>query len=496
MKIFSFLITLLLLFSNQQVTAQKKEGLQLHPLNPHYFLYQNKPVVLIGSGEHYGSVINLDFNYKKYLETLGKDGLNLTRLFIGSYVEKQGDFGIQKNTLAPAEGRIILPWKRSDTKGFALGGDKFDLGKWDEAYFNRLKDFMSTAKQKGVIAEINLFSSYYQNGWNYSVFNTKNNVNQTDSIAADAANTLDNGNILNYQQQYVRKIVRELNQFDNFYFEVQNEPWASQTDTVLRNEYGDTADWRSTIQVASKKSTDWQRQVAQWIKEEESKLPNKHLISQNISNFHYPINNADTNISIFNFHYTLPEAVTENYYLNKVIGFNETGFAGRADKTYRRQAWRFMMAGGGLFNQLDYSFSVGFENGQDTGYTAPGGGSVAFRKQLSILKRFLEGLNFIQLKPDYSVIAGSPGAMTETLSNGRSEWIVYYEPMAITPGKITLKLPKGIYKAVWKDAATGEILQTSAIENVPIKVPGGSNDKVLVIESVKNSRNIKNMKTF
>ncbi|MEJ7683293.1 MAG: hypothetical protein WKG06_36630 [Segetibacter sp.] len=66
--------------------------------------------------------------------------------------------------------------------------------------------------------------------------------------------------------------------------------------------------------------------------EEESKLANKHLISQNISNFHYPITNPDPNISIFNFHYTLPEAATENYYLNS--GFNETGFAGPLQTTH------------------------------------------------------------------------------------------------------------------------------------------------------------------
>ena len=30
------------------------EPLQLHPENPHYFMYEGKAIVLIGSGEHYG----------------------------------------------------------------------------------------------------------------------------------------------------------------------------------------------------------------------------------------------------------------------------------------------------------------------------------------------------------------------------------------------------------------------------------------------------------
>src|SRR6266571_5043037 len=79
-----------------QPAAQKKTGkpIGLHPENPHYFLFRGKPTVLITSGEHYGAVLNLDFDYVTYLDTLKKDGLNLTRTFTGSYVEPLGTFRI------------------------------------------------------------------------------------------------------------------------------------------------------------------------------------------------------------------------------------------------------------------------------------------------------------------------------------------------------------------------------------------------------------------
>lgn len=488
--IISFSVTLLFCIFTISLFAQNNKPLKLHPQNPHYFLYNNKSTILVGSGEHYGSVINEDFNYKQYLETLSKDGLNLTRLFTGAYVEKQGDFGIQKNILAPAEGRILLPWQRSGTPGYALGGNKFDLGKWDDAYFSRLKDFVREAGKNNVIVEVSLFSSYYGGGWNYSALNPKNNINHTDSISSNLVNTLSNGNILAYQERYVRKIVKELNGFDNFYFEVQNEPWADQTDTVIiRNDYGVENDWRSTIQVVSKKSNEWQRQIARWLKEEESRLSNKHLISQNISNYHYPITNPDPNISIFNFHYTLPEAAWENYYLNRVMGFNETGFAGREDQTYRKQAWRFLMAGGGLFNQLDYSFSVGSENGQDTGYTAPGGGSPNLRRQFGVLKHFFDELNFVKLHPDHSIITSGPGAMTEALSDGKIKWIIYLERQSIKPYDIILKLSGSQYHAEWIDVVTGLTLTTSPVINGHLAVPAGANDMIAVISILKNKNN-------
>src|SRR6266571_2028030 len=74
-----------------------KAPLSLHPDNPHYFLFRGKPTVLITSGEHYGAVLNLDFDYIKYLETLGRDGLNLTRTFSGAYVEPPEAFNIASN---------------------------------------------------------------------------------------------------------------------------------------------------------------------------------------------------------------------------------------------------------------------------------------------------------------------------------------------------------------------------------------------------------------
>src|SRR5436309_4627655 len=99
--------------------AENGKRLQLHPSNPHCFLFLGKPTVLITSGEHYGAVLNLDFNYVEYLDTLKADHLNLTRAFTGAYVEPLGAFNIAQNTLAPVAGRFICPWARSEIPGYA-----------------------------------------------------------------------------------------------------------------------------------------------------------------------------------------------------------------------------------------------------------------------------------------------------------------------------------------------------------------------------------------
>jgi hypothetical protein len=71
--------------------------------------------------------------------------MNLTRVFSGAYWA----FNMTRNTLAPIEGRLVAPWERTDTPGNANGGNKFDLDTWDPAYFERLRDLMEYAQEKG-----------------------------------------------------------------------------------------------------------------------------------------------------------------------------------------------------------------------------------------------------------------------------------------------------------------------------------------------------------
>src|SRR3954464_13700589 len=117
MKYFFGFIIAGLFITNELFAAS--QPLALHPDNPHYFLFHGEPTVLVTSGEHYGAVLNLDFDYLTYLNTLRKDGLNLTRTFTGAYVEPMGAFNIAQNSLAPKGERFICPWARSSTPGYA-----------------------------------------------------------------------------------------------------------------------------------------------------------------------------------------------------------------------------------------------------------------------------------------------------------------------------------------------------------------------------------------
>jgi Family of unknown function (DUF6298) len=430
------------------------QPLSLHPQNPHIFFFKGKPTLIIGSGEHYGAVMNLDFDYKKYLKTLNQDGLNITRLFTGPYREDAAAFGIERNTMAPPESSYLCAWSRTD-------GRKYDLSQWNVQYFSRLKDFMQEADKQGVLVEICLFTSFYGAMWKMSPFHPSNNVNNTEDVPYKTVQGISTPTYKRFQEAYVRKMVQELKDFDNFYFEIQNEPWSDGSDTVfIRNEYYQPDElkqagnhWRCQYERNGQASLAWQKWIASVIKDAEKGLPKKHLISQNVANFEQPVSIKDPTINLFTFHYSSPQAVSMNYYLNRPIGFNETGFAGRKDETYRRQAWRFILSGGALFNHLDYSFSVGKEDGTDISNNAPGGGSPAFRKQMGVLKNFMESLDLVNFKPDNQIVAGA-NAFSLAQSNRINQFVIYFE--SLEGFTATLALPKGRFKASWINPTTGE----------------------------------------
>ena len=438
------------------------QPIRLHPDNPHYFEFRGKPTVLITSGEHYGAVLNLDFDYVRYLDTLQADGLNNTRTFAGNYREVPGSFNIEGNTLAPQPTRFIAPWPRSEQPGAVDGLNKFDLSRWNEAFFSRLKDFVNQASRRGIVVEMNLFCPFYEDVlWDWSPMNARNNVNGIGAVGRLDVYTLKDAGLTRLQEDLVRKIVSELRDFDNLYYEIANEPY-----------FGGI-------------TLEWQAHIAKVIHEADG--GRRHLISQNIANGSTKVAEPDPQVSIFNFHYSRPpESVGMNYALNKAIGNNETGFDGNADATYRIQGWDFILAGGALYNNLDYSFTAEREDGTFTyPSTQPGGGSPALRKQLGILKRFMDSFRFARMSPANGVIVSATpqGTTARVLAEGGRQYAVYLHrgrPVkdakpayqvddAPRESTIVLEIPKGRYKAEWINTRTGAVSAQEQFDH-----PGGN----------------------
>ena len=91
------------------VSRPRREADRAHPENPRYFLFEGKPTFLITSGEHYGAVLNLDFDFVPYLDELHSRGFNLTRTFSGTYREVPGSFKIAAQHPGPGARAVRRP---------------------------------------------------------------------------------------------------------------------------------------------------------------------------------------------------------------------------------------------------------------------------------------------------------------------------------------------------------------------------------------------------
>lgn len=427
-------------FAMATTDRSNKEPIRLHEDNPRYLFWRGKPTVLVTSGEHYGAVMNAAFDYIAYLDELQSVGLNLTRIFSGVYCEADGDFDIENNTLAPGRGDLLCPFARSDTPGYANGGNKFDLSKSDDAYFERLKDFVTQAGKRGIVVEYTFFCPYYYpSQWALSPFNPKNNINDID-VGGEMTKAFDpfghavivHPKLLSVQQALVRKVVMELNDADNLYYEICNEA------------YG----------VDNK----WQRIIAQTIIDAEENLPCKHLIAQNIRSIFTAVHPA---VAIYNFHPgAVNTSVRGNYGLEKLSGLDETSPTGKPRGTaqtafdYRRWGWTHLLDGGAIYNNLDYSFTVEDPKGRKSwGQDAK---IAKVRKQLRILKEFVEGVDFAHMKPDatHPIISSNVGAV-HVLSKHGKEYAIYL--YGGTQAELTFDLPAGRYRAEWVNTLSGNV---------------------------------------
>lgn len=420
-----------------------------------YFEIDGKATLLVGSSEHYGALINAEFDFIRYLDEIRACGLNYVRIFSGSYRETTGSFGISENTLAPLDVGFIAPWAKAEN-------GRYDLTKWNEAWVLRLRSFVSEADKRGIVVELTLFCPFYDDRmWAVSPMNPANHINGAGN--KDTCFRADS-DLLPYQKSLARKCAEELKDSRNVFFEIINEPYQAKVDEA------------------------WQRAIIDELVRTESGFPNKHRIAVNVANGNGEIKDPHPAVSVFQFHYAKPEAALRNLKPGRVIGDDETGFAGKGDFVYRREAWEYLLAGGGLFNHLDYSFTEDHEDGTSD-WKAPGGGGRAIRKQLGFLRVTLQDLPLEQCSPLPELLAGEapPDCRVSVFGNPDRCWLIYLAGKA--PGMLKLNLIKGDWNGTWLDPGNPESVQTLDFRHGggvrEFKVPIFNEDRVLKLKRVQ-----------
>jgi len=218
------------------VSATALGLLQVSSVNPRYFTDGTGRAVYL-TGSHYWTNVQDAgltspppvFNWTNYLNYLVQHHHNFTRMWAWENVKWQTD------TKLPYY-YDPLPFARVGPDTAPDGLPKYDLTQFNQAYFDRLRQRVIDAGQRGIYVQIMLFDGWsiedkgegLGNPWNGHPMNRAWNVNGIDGDPNNTGfglltQTLQIPAITAIQEAYVRKVIDAVNDQNNVLYEISNE---------------------------------------------------------------------------------------------------------------------------------------------------------------------------------------------------------------------------------------------------------------------------------
>lgn len=193
-------------------------------------------------------------DYDAYLDFLAAHGHNFIRLWRWEQFRSQAAGGAFHLNMTPQ------PWPRTGPGTAKDGGPKFDLSRFDPAYFRRLRERVTRAGERGMYVAVMLFE-----GWALHLSPAPDNVEGHPCHAANNVNGVGITSIVDYQvlpldpgvralqEAYIRQVVDTVHDLPNVLYEVANESsgggavdqeMAALLGVPLDTEWGDSTGWQ------------------------------------------------------------------------------------------------------------------------------------------------------------------------------------------------------------------------------------------------------------
>jgi hypothetical protein len=250
--------------------------LRVSSQNPRYFSDSNGKIVYL-TGAHTWSNLQDNglsnppaiFDYQKFLDFLVSHNHNFFRLWTWEQAKWTTET-TEPYWFTPS------PYQRVGKEKAPDGKPKFDLTKFEQSYFDRLRQRVIEAKERDIYVSVMLFNGWSledkkvgvspikmtpENPWRGHPYHKNNNIN---GINGDPDNdgkgveihTLKIPEITKLQEAYVRKVIDTVNDLDNVLYEISNES------PLL--------------------SHDWQYYIINLIKDYEAQKPKQHPVGMTV----------------------------------------------------------------------------------------------------------------------------------------------------------------------------------------------------------------------
>ena len=215
--------------------------MRVHPSNSNYVEFNGQITPLVGASilsyQQWANSNSTIGNYSSWFTTSQSAGMNVFRIA----------HRLRHNTNQSASDGIY-PYARSATAGNADGLNKWNLDSWNATYWTRLRALVADAAAKGIVVEIGLVSEVNNaTNWSFHVYEETNNLNGVGSgVTWDDLPTGRNSGINSRILALVDKTAAELNEYDNWYWEISNEPWAER-DAATDPQSQETVNWHNSV---------------------------------------------------------------------------------------------------------------------------------------------------------------------------------------------------------------------------------------------------------
>jgi hypothetical protein len=229
--------------------------LRVDPNNPRYFTDgSGKAILLTGSHtwsnfqDNGGSNPPPIFDYSAYLDFLQANNHNFFRLWTWEQ---------SRWTLETADDNYwfypMTPFKRTGPGNALDGLPRFDLTQFNQDYFDRMRQRIIQAGNRGIYVSIMLFNGWsvskfkspgLNNPWKGHPFNSKNNINGINGDpngddSGEETQDLSIPAVTAIQEAYVRKVIDTVNDLDNVLYEISNESASSPENIAWQNHFID-----------------------------------------------------------------------------------------------------------------------------------------------------------------------------------------------------------------------------------------------------------------
>jgi hypothetical protein len=197
------------------------------------------------------------FDYGAYLDFLAERGHNFIRLWRWEHFRSQAAGGDYHLCMTPQ------PWPRTGPGAATDGQPRFDLDRFDPAYFARLRDRVVAAAQRGIYVAVMLFD-----GFGLHLSPAPDHLEGHPFFAANNVNGVGIGSIADYQvlpldprvqarqQAYLHRVVATVGDLPNLLWEVANESagggaadpaFAALLGLAGVPEWGDSTAWQAWV---------------------------------------------------------------------------------------------------------------------------------------------------------------------------------------------------------------------------------------------------------